>query len=246
MTAERRAVVSIVAAVATLTVVTVIILVFGVIPLPEFPSLTDQPDSSIPGTVAFVHYDEEPCIFTVRASGGEEQEVWCGSEYVEFPAWTSDGLLVVTDWSAEPTYLLIDPATGALVSRVPFSPDESAPEAWPQPYPPEARRERADGAEVRTEGTRGGSSAVIVRTDGSDMTIVSVEGAPSDYRFYEAQWSPDGEWVLVSDTAGRLIVVGADGAPEARVLVHGLEEWGPQAAWYIPGNNTYTVEVPGR
>ena len=41
------------AAVSVLAVVTVIIFVFGVIPLPEFSSLADQPDPSIPGTVPY-------------------------------------------------------------------------------------------------------------------------------------------------------------------------------------------------
>jgi len=243
MTPERRAVVAIVAAGSVLVIVTVIILVFGVIPLPHFPALTDQPDPSIPGTVAYMEYDETPCLFTVPASGGEGQEAWCGREYVEFPAWTADGLLVVTDWQAEPTYVLIDPVTGTEVDQVPAG-DQLA--DGPLPYSGQDRQERGDGAKVHTEGLRGGTSSVVVRLDGQDQTILSIEGAPSDYRFYAAQWSPDGEWVLVSDTEGRLLIVGADGTPGARVLVDRLEEWGPQAAWYIPGHDTYTVDIPGR
>jgi hypothetical protein len=243
MTPERRALVAIVAAISVLVIVTVVILAFGVIPLPEYPALSDQPDPSIPGTVAYMEYDETPCLFTVPASGGEGQEAWCGREYVEFPAWTADGLLVVTDWQAEPTYVLIDPVTGTEVDQVPAG-DQLA--DGPLPYSGQDRQERADGAKVRTEGLRGGTSSVVVRLDGQDQTILSIEDAPSDYRFYEAQWSPDGEWVLVSDTEGRLLIVGADGTPGARVLVDGLEEWGPQGAWYIPGHDTYTVEIPGR
>lgn len=244
MTPQRRAVVSIVAAVSVLVIVTVVILVFGVIPLPDFPSLADQPDPSIPGTVAYMEYDETPCLFTVPASGGAGREAWCGREYVEFPAWTSDGLLVVTDWDGAPTYVLIDPTSGAEVDVVPAGDQFNDPD--PLPYQGTARQERADGATVHTDGVRGGTSSVIVRVDGHDQTILSIQGAPSDYRFYEAQWSPDGEWVLVSDTEGRLLIVGATGTPAARMLMDGLEKWGPQAAWYIPGNDTYTVDIPGR
>ncbi len=243
MTPERRAVVAVVAAISVLVVVTVVILTFGVIPLPDFPALADRPDPSIPGTVAYMEYGETPCLFTVPASGGEGREAWCGREYVEFPAWTSDGLLVVTDWEGTPTYLLIDPATGDEVDRVPAG-DQLV--DGPLPYLGADRQERADGAVVRTEGLRGGTSSVVVRLDGTDQTILSIEDAPSDYRFYEAQWSPDGEWVLVSDTEGRLLIVAADGTPGARVLMDGLEDWGPQAAWFIPGNDTYTVEIEGR
>ena len=244
MTPERRAVVSIGGAVAVLVVVTVVIFVFGVIPLPEFPSLADQPDASIPGTVAFVEFDNSPCLVTVPASGGETREVWCSMNYAEYPSWTADGLLVVLDYNAEPTYLLIDPDSGTEVDRIPQGnqPDPTV----PLPYPSDTRSERPDGARVRIEGSRDGATSVIVRVDGSDQTILSVEGAPADYGFVEAQWSPDGAWVLVSDTSGRLLVVGANGSPGARVLVEGLRQYGAQAAWYIPGNTTYTVEIPGR
>lgn len=242
MNADRRAVVSIVGAVLVLMLVTVIILVFGIIPLPEFASLADQPDPSIPGTVAYVGVDEDSCLLTVPASGGEPHEVWCGREFVEFPAWSPEGLLVLTDWSAEPTYLLIDPVTGTEVDRVPVG-DPGA-EGEPPPRRLDERRERADGAVVRTDGRSNGEAAVVVRfLDGSEQTIVSVKDTAADYYFYEAQWSPDGEWVLVTDNAGRLLIVGADGTPGARVLIEGLQDWGAQATWYIPGNDTYTVDI---
>ncbi len=244
MKPERRAIVSIVGAVSVLAVVTAVIFVFGVIPLPDFPPLADQPDPSIPGTVAYVEFGDTQCLTTVPASGGDPREVWCSMNYVEYPSWTADGLLVVLDYNAEPTYLLIDPSTGTEVDRVPQGnqPDPTV----PLPYPSDTRTERPDGARVRIEGSRDGATSVIVRVDGSDQTILSVEGAPSDYSFVEAQWSPDGAWVLASDTEGRLLVVGADGSPGARVLVDGLRQYGAQAAWYIPGNATYTIEVPGR
>ena len=245
MNADRRAVVSIVGAVVVLLLVTVIIVIFGVIPVPEFALLSDQPDPSIPGTVTYVGVDDDPCLFTVPASGGQPDEVWCGRESVEFPVWSSDGLLVLTDWSAEPTNLLIDPATGTQVDRVPVG-DQGA-EGEPPPRSLDERRERSDGAVVITDGRGNGEAAVVVRfLDGSEQTIVSVDDTPADYYFYDAQWSPDGEWVLVTDNAGRLLIVGADGTQAARVLVDGLQDWGAQAAWYIPGNDTYTVDIPGR
>jgi len=246
MTPKRRAIVSIVAAVSVLVVVTVIIFVFGVIPLPDYPSLADQPDPSIPGRVAYVEFDEEPCLFIVPASGGDAQEVWCGRQYIEYPSWSSDGLLLVMDYTAEPTYILIDPATGNEVDRVRVE-DTNVPGAEPLRYGPGIRYERPDGATVITAGRRSGESTVEVQLPGGESrTILSVEDAPADYQFVDVQWSPDGEWVLVSDTEGRLLIVGADGTPGARVLVDGLQQYGAQAAWYIPGNDTYTVEILGR
>jgi hypothetical protein len=244
--ADRRAIVSIVGAVFVLLLVTVIIVVFGVIPLPEFPLLADQPDASIPGTVAYLDFDDDPCIFTVPASGGEPTEVWCGREYIEFPAWTADGLLVLTDWTTEPAYLLIDPATGAEVDRVPV--EEQGNDRQLPALPMDERRERSDGAKVFTDGRNDDDEVeVFVRlATGDQETILSAADVPSDYYLYDAQWSPDGEWVLVADSAGRLLVVGADGIPGVRVLVDGLQDWGTQAAWFIPGDDTYTVDIPGR
>jgi hypothetical protein len=245
MNADRRATVSIVGAILVLVIVTAIIVVFGVIPLPEFTALADQPDPTIPGTVAYLDFGDDPCLFTLPASGGQPTEVWCGRDYVEFPVWTADGLLVLTDWTTEPAYLLIDPATGMEVDRIPV--EERGAESEPPARPLDERRERADGAIVHTGGRRGDAAEVLVRpAGGPDQTILSVADAPADYDFYDAQWSPDGGWVLVADNAGRLLVVGADGDPGARVLVEGLQDWGVQGAWFIPGNDTYTVDIPGR
>ena len=240
MTPERRAVVSIVGAVSVLVVVTAIILIFGVIPLPDFVSLVGRPDPSIPGVVAYIDSIETPCVFTVPASGGDQHAVWCGRDYVDFVAWTEDGLLTVTDWSTGPAHLLIDPATGTEVDRVAVSEQFDPPERLPNPK----SQERADGSILRTDRDRQGTASVVVFRDGTSQTILSVEGAPGDYRFNQAQWSPDGAWVLVSDSAGRILIVGADGSPTGRVLADGLDEWGPPTAWYIPGNPTYTVEIP--
>ncbi|MDH3262115.1 MAG: hypothetical protein OEM81_10920 [Acidimicrobiia bacterium] len=243
MNPERRAIVSIVAAVSVLVVVTAIILIFGVIPLPDFPSLTEQSDPSIPGTIAYVVHDRASCIYTVPASGGQPAEVWCG-QYADVPGWTSDGLLVVTDYFAEPVYVLIDPATGSEVDRVRIG---TGSDGGPEPYPYDLRRQRPDGAVVFTDWKGDGASTVRVRfADGTERAILTVENAPRDYNFSDAQWSPDGSRLLISDSAGRLIVAKAEGEANPRVVVRDQETWAYNAAWYIPGNDTYTVDVPGR
>jgi hypothetical protein len=242
MKAEQRAIVSIVAAVSVLVVVTVIIFVFGVIPLPDFPSLADRPDPSIPGTIAYVVHARESCIHTVPASGGTATEVWCG-QYADLPGWTPDGLLVVTDYFAEPVYVLIDPATGTEIDRVRIG---TGSDGGPEPYPYDRRRQRPDGAVVFTDWKGDGAATVRVRfADGTERTILSVEDAPRDYNFSDAQWSPDGNRLLISDSAGRLIIANLEGTANPRVVVEGLETWAGNAAWYIPGNDTYTVDVAG-
>lgn len=237
MSPEKRTWISVGGAVLVVVVVTAIIFVFGVIPLPKYPSLADQPDPSIPGTVAYLVSDEDSCLFTVLASGDVQREIWCGRSYVQDPVWTSDGLLALTDWSSEGAWVLIDVSTGVQVARIPFG-DEPIPDLTGE------RHERADGAFVSTEQYGNGTTEVNVRLpDGSLHTVLSVTDAPRDYHFAQVQWSPDGAWILVTDSAGRLLVVGADGTPGARILAEGLDGWGTQAAWYIPGDDTYTIDV---
>ncbi len=74
------------------------------------------------------------------------------------------------------------------------------------------------------------------------MVLVEVDDAPSNYRFIDPQWSPDGQFVLASDSEGRLLVLDAEGEVAPRVLVEtGEEGRDVAAAWYIEGNSTYTV-----
>ena len=159
MKPERRAILSIVAAVSVLVVVTAIIFVFGVIPLPDFPSLAEQPDPSIPGTVAYLAFDNEfgnePCLVTMPASGGGARGGLVWLEYVEFPSWTADRLLAVVDYTAQPSYLLIDPTTGT--ADGPHTAGQVNPvNRYPSPIRRTGRQERPDGARVRADGGRGG------------------------------------------------------------------------------------------
>ena len=56
MTDSRKAVISAIAAVVVVGLVVGLVLVLAVIPLPDFPSLADDPDPSISGTVAFARW----------------------------------------------------------------------------------------------------------------------------------------------------------------------------------------------
>lgn len=238
MTPERRALIAIGGSVFVAVMVTVIIVAFGVIPLPKFASLDDQPDSSIPGTIAYIVANENSCLFTVPAGGGNEKEVWCSRSFVESPEWTADGRVVLTDWSDTPSFVVIDVGSGDAIERIPIG-DRPVPDTFGE------RRTRIDGAIVSTDGVGNGKSEVTVSLpDDSIQTILSVADAPDDYYFDQVQWSPDGAWVLVIDNAGRLMIVGADGTPEARILVEDVDGWGAQVAWYIADNDTYTITLP--
>lgn len=76
-----------------------------------------------------------------------------------------------------------------------------------------SRRKRADGAVVRMR-----YYDVIVRfPQGGRTTILKLEDDVSNtYSFATAQWAPDGEWALVTDSVGRLLIV-ASRSPQAAV-----------------------------
>jgi hypothetical protein len=225
------------AAVVVVTVLAVILLV-GYVPLPVFPQLADDPDPRILGTVAYVHdVGEARCIALVPAGGGTATDLICrpGLEVSEI-AWTEDGLVAFTTYVHEGLFLaLIDPETGSEVNRMPLR-DPLGEGAWTAD-----RARRDDGARLLYEQRMGGEAVVRVRQpDGEIRELVRVEG-PADYGIVHAQWSPDGEWILATDTRGRMFITTGTGDPAPRILVEGVGF--PAAAWAIEGEATYTVDV---
>lgn len=245
MPSRRRAVIAVTAAVAVVATVTALVVAFAIIPLPAFPSLRDEPDASIPGTVAFGRWDDGYCWYVVPAGGGEDREVLCREDFGGEPGvqWTADGSLAMGQWDfGEYATVLIDPATGVEVGRY-TEPFAGEPVERSGPGVAERAR-RADGAVVSARSVSdAGRAAVTIRyPDGTTSVLLDVEG-PRDYRIEFAQWSPDGSWVLASDSEGRVLVLRAEGDPAPRILVADVYEYSPPA-WYIPGNATYTWQPP--
>jgi hypothetical protein len=229
-----RGTVAVLMAVLVLAVVLVVVLVFGVIPLPDYPSLADHPDPSIPGTIAFVSDDAASCLGVVPAGGGDVRELRCGSIETSTPAWTTDGLIATLDFtSAVPRYLLLDPMSGQVVDTV--DTDSKSPE----PLVTESQTTRSDGAVLITENSRG-VATVEIRAPNEPARVLITANGPRDYRFDVATWSPDGAWVLVVDSEGRLLIVNASGDPTPKVLVTNAARW-VAAAWYIPGYEGFDV-----
>lgn len=255
MTSRRRAVTAWLAATSVLIVVAIMILVGVADPAPRYPSLSDDPDDSIPGTVAYVTSDNESCLRTVLASGSDPQELGCDDQMLQSLAWAADGAILVIRFGDENRELVrLDAETGEEIEAVSFaSLSKTERRETREALGHRARMERGDGASVRVrhgyegsgeyEDSEESESVVVRHSDGKKQTILTAEGTGSRYGFETAQWSPDGEWVLVADSVGRLLIVAVEGASEARVLVdEGSGHLG--GAWYIPGNKTYTVKMP--
>jgi hypothetical protein len=236
---QRRWIIAVVGAAAIVLTVLVVILGVGYVPLPALPNLADNPDPSIPGTVAYLHdVGDARCIAVVPAGGGPATDAICRPvlEISEL-AWTGDGLLVFVNYAYEgPQVVLLDPETGDELDRLRWrDPDGEGIWAWQR-----ARRE--DGARLLYEQRLGGEVVIRIRQpDGELRELLRLEG-PADYAIVDAQWSPDGEWILATDSRGRLIVLAAAGEPAPRLLAE--SEGFPTAAWTIEGDSTYTVD-PG-
>jgi hypothetical protein len=241
---KQRQTVAILIATAISVAVVGVIVGFGRALPTSFPSLRDEPDATIPGSVAFLRGREEsPCVFVVEARGGEPREVHCthlAYWSIDTLAWTPGGDLVLKGYSdrGERT-LVLDTATGRVK-------DEIEPTDVPLGRVPadlhgleQARQIRSDKTAIDLGNQDGEESSVRTREpNGTARTIFRASGG-REYRFTEAQWSPDEEWILVADSEERLIVTAADGEPGPRVLA----EDASKAAWFIPGDTTYTFAI---
>ncbi|MEX2393526.1 MAG: hypothetical protein WD826_03495 [Actinomycetota bacterium] len=248
-------------------VVVVVIVVFGRSSPTAFPSLAEEPDASVPGSVAFIREDaDDRCVFVVAARGGTPNQVYCpdgGS--IEHLLWTEDGELAVVGYSRTGSAVTVVDAgdgrvldhhraedvevNGQIPGRGPLSsgygravpPQTSGPGTGDVYAIDDYRTVRADRATLEWDyGFEGEREAELRSVDKkrSPSVIFRARG-PRDYGIAGAQWSPDGKWILAVDTEERLIVVGADGAPAPRILATEASA----AAWYIPGDPTYTVAI---
>ena len=215
---------------------TAAVILWGRVPLPSFPDLAAAPDPAIAGTVAYLQPElNRGCIRLVPASGGESTELTCRFDGVEALFWTPDAnLLVLTAWEDGLGATVVDPESGATLQRVPLAVGDKPSELNQDLYTRDGQR-----LVVVDEGR--GRPALMVRTGDTSSTLLTVEG-PADYRFEAAQWSPDGNWVLLTDNHGRLLVLGDGGTPGPRVLVDVGEPSWVMPAWYVPGTTAGTVD----
>ncbi|MCZ6567764.1 MAG: hypothetical protein O6923_05645 [Actinobacteria bacterium] len=220
-------------------VATAVIVIFGFVPTPKYPLLAEELDPGLSGMIAYVIPEDSDradefgsrCVYVIELPEGQTNEITCREQIGWGMAWTDDGWLVVENVGLG--LALIEPVEGGAFERVNYERDPSF--LWS-----DHRQTRRDGTRVRVEDA--GTTVVVVSPDGSTRDLFGTDDAPSNYRFNEAQWSPDGKYVLVVDTEGRIIVVAVSGDPRPRVVAETGHEYDVILAWYVPGNATYTVD----
>jgi hypothetical protein len=225
MSDERRRPGALIAA-AALVVVAVFagVLFLGVVPPPAFPALADEPDPAIAGTVAYWEAEDRSCLLVVEAAGGTPRRLRCDDRSSAAGLeWTDEGTLVVERYvDSGEERLTIDAGTGEVLDQriTPISPSPPVEE-------PDDRSIRADGTRVVTDGADGIALLRLVPPSGRPRTLLEVTG-PRDYAFWQAEWSPDQRWILVSDSEDRLLIADPE-TGNARLLVENasLPAWGP-------------------
>lgn len=203
---------------------------------PDFPLLSDDPQTSLHGTVAY-YSPETDCVFLIAASGAAQRQLWClpaeptevsmakGKPIGPHLAWLTDGRLAVTMYrmqgkpgpDLQPGWeRIIDPATGA-VEEV----------ATPPSPPPQVSRPTTD-PQAGTISARGeeGNVLITVRKDGPERVLLDVQGNPETYRLGAAFWAPGGQWIAADD--GRILVITPDEPSRTWILVDTLRGGGPE------------------
>ncbi|MFN0089265.1 MAG: hypothetical protein ACKVWR_03195 [Acidimicrobiales bacterium] len=193
---------------------------------PSFPSLAEQPDASLQGTVAYIGPGDDGgwCVHLASASGEIRRRLpVCASpntHLVEQLSWT-DGQVEIVDpgqhadkekgWEERaPWHVLVDPATGATT-------DLAVTDLPPAPDP--ATLATSGGRTVRTISKDG-----VVRMELADAagvrTVWTSKGRSNLWEVGQPAWSPDGAWLLAHDGADRLLLFTISGdTAGARVLV---------------------------
>ena len=190
------------AAAGGVVVVTVaIVFAFGLTPLPGFPSLYEEGAPTIEGVVASVEYGSQDCVHVLDVATGESRELYCDfGLWIE--DWDEDGNLQVVGGGGHLDQLLVlDPATGAVLTFDEFAPDEH----------PIAHLPRSDLAGRLRNSSVDGHATLSYREGETDTVLINVDG-PRQYGFREFGVTADEEYAWVCDSEERLLVVALDGA----------------------------------
>lgn len=192
-----------IAAAAVIVVATVgIVVVFGVERPPDLepvdPSASAAPDAS----VAWTRFESDgPCVSVVRpdGSGGE---IACGLPDGRLVGWDDSGLLLES-FRDDPELAVLDPSTGEVVRR----------ESLDGPARADLREvttRRPSTADGATDDRSGAPPLRVEARDDGDAVVAVIDAGPGyDVRF--GAYAPDGDWVALIDTAGRLLAVPVDG-----------------------------------
>lgn len=203
-TGDRRTAGYLAAAAALIALVAGLVLAFGVERPPRLQTIAEG-GVTPPGGVALLQWDDRGECLAIHAirPDGTAAASGCDSSLEGIVGWTPEGI-VVTAWLDDGQVLrTYDPQSLAMVSSVASSKGSAS----------------APGGDIGTETS---SDGVMTVYWGADYHVLWRVDAPANYRVESGTRSPDGRWFVLTDTAGRLLLVPADGTSSPLVWVTGL------------------------
>ena len=231
---SRRVLLGVLAAGAVVVVAVVVAVAVSFLgaarPVPAFPSLAQNPDRTLHGTVAYLAPDN--CVDIIAAGGGPSKQVLClaaqdpetaktlGKEQGPQLVWRADGRLEVTMFRMSdppgPNFRagwqkIVDVRTG----RVGDAPAADVPSTANRTTQPSTS---PSGQRISwTSDPQNGRIRILLHDNGKTRTLLSAQGpGESTYGLRAAFWSPDRTWVAADD--GRILVITPKDA-RTRVLV---------------------------
>ncbi|WP_052668878.1 hypothetical protein [Nitriliruptor alkaliphilus] len=210
---DRRPV-ALVAAAVLATVVVGLVLTVGVVRPPSLATIADDPAVTPPGRAALYGRTGGESCLTIVTPGGASDQPWCSQDGADLVGWTDDGVVLRTYGAAGDLELVIDPEDGEVLASGGATGDR-----------------RSSHESVVTTSRLGGNDLEVRLRDG---TVLWRTRAPDGYRISGGWISPDGRSVALTDNAGRLLIVPADGSDEPRIWVGDVDGW-HQFAWQGSG-----------
>lgn len=211
----------------------VMVLIRNSRPIPDFPLLANNPDSTLVGTVAYV--DTNNCVRIIALRGEPSREVYCIPKWSPTDAaklgkptapqlvWLDGGKLEVTFFRMSLTpgpnvskgwQVVVDVRTGVSVQTS----EELTPN---QPNLNTRPTTNVSGDSLSFTSNRDTGAVKITMTDsaGESRTLLDDRGPGQSYGIYSVFWSPDGKTVFADD--GRILVIVPSSEPVVRTLVDG-------------------------
>jgi hypothetical protein len=212
---DRRTVGYLVAGAALIALVAGLVLAFGVMRPPPLASIAER-GVTPPGSVALLQWDDRGAcleIHVIRPDGTFTASD-CDSSLTAIVGWTVDGVMVTAWLDSGQVLRTYDPSTLEMVSSHAISEGKTA--------------GAGAGDGIGTETSSDGAMTVYW---GADYHVLWRVDAPENYRVESGARSPDGRWFALTDSAGRLLLVPADGSASPSVWATGL---GPNSSWPGP------------
>lgn len=176
--------------------VAAVVLLFGVVTPPELPDIAGGP--KLPQPVALLTPDGRDECVTIIAPSGEARRGACFEDGAGILDVSEEhGLVLERFVGAGEVFSVLDPVSGEVVDTIESSGGRDEP--LDQDGPGAVLVEEADGEQV----------VRYVRGD-DDRELLRLE-APREYRLYPGRHAPAGPWVLLTDSADRVIVASLEG-----------------------------------